>query len=82
MSYVYSQQYKCIKCSYEFAYSPDEKHSAPVFSKDVQTPRGTYLQSLPVCPKCFEEFVMKNMGIGYCTVNWTGISDYDKEKSQ
>lgn len=82
MTYHFPSPYKCIKCDHEFQYSQDHGHPAPVLSRAVETDRGTYNQSMPVCPKCWADFLMENLGIGYGTTNWNGISDYDKEKNK
>lgn len=82
MSYTYPAPYKCIKCAHEFEYTPDRMHPAPVLYKAVDTDRGTYQQSMPVCPSCWATFLMKNLGLGYGTTNWNGTSDYDKEKNE
>ena len=86
MTYVVPQKYKCIKCEHEFQYSPHHTHPAPVLSKDVETDRGTYRQSMPVCPSCWATFLLENIGIGYQTTVWNKDgSDYEralKEKAE
>ena len=81
--YVNQQPYKCVRCSFEFAYSPDVKHPAPVFYEEEETKRGTVVHSKPLCPRCYEEFMLKNIGFGLCTVDWGLGADYDRfmEKS-
>jgi DNA-directed RNA polymerase subunit RPC12/RpoP len=59
MTYLMPQPYKCIKCEYEFTFSPHNQHPAPT----------TYEQD-PVCPKCWHEFIV-GIGIGYGTTSWT-----------
>jgi hypothetical protein len=82
--YYSPQQYKCVKCTFEFMYSPSNSHSGPVMSKEEETDRGTVTHSMPVCPKCWVDFLLKNVGYGLCTVDWGQGSSYDnatKEKT-
>jgi DNA-directed RNA polymerase subunit RPC12/RpoP len=74
MTYHAPMPYKCIKCGYEFQYSQDHSHPAPVLSSAQN-------QSMPVCPQCWAKFLLENIGISFGTTNWTGVSDYDKEKN-
>ena len=79
--YYMPQPYKCLKCENEFQYSQSSSHSAPVLSEQYETERGTVQRHLPVCPKCWAEFLMKNLGLGYCTVSWSKDgSDYEQAK--
>ena len=79
--YYAPQPYKCIKCENEFQYSQSNSHSGPVLSEEYETKRGTLHRFMPVCPKCWADFLMKNVGLGYCTVAWTDTgSDYDQAK--
>lgn len=80
--YYTPQPYKCIKCGYEFSYSQSHTHPAPVLSREVETKHGKQDQSLPLCPSCYGKFLIEHIGIGYGTTNWSGISDYDKEKTK
>ena len=83
MSYIYPQPYKCVKCDHEFEYTPDRMHPAPVLSKEIETERSTFQQSMPVCPKCWAEFLMANIGLGFCTQKWRPEgSDYEIEKAK
>lgn len=71
MTYITPQPHKCVKCDHEFMFSPHTHHPSP-----------TSLQGDPSCPRCWDKFLSEHIGFGYCTTNWTGISDYDKEKSK
>ena len=76
--YIEPQQYKCLKCGHTFDYSPSNKHPFPVFEEEERTDRGIIHRDLPVCTKCFEEFVRRNVGVGYCTVQFRDVdSDYE-----
>ena len=76
--YIEPQQYKCLKCGHIFDYSPDRDHKFPVFEEEERTDRGIIHRDLPVCPKCFEEFIRKNVGVGYGTVPFRKEgSDYE-----
>ena len=84
MSYFAPSPYKCIKCDHEFEYSSDHMHPAPVLNQEVQTEKhGIQTKSIPVCPKCWAEFLMKNIGLGYATSVWRAEgSDYEIEKAK
>jgi DNA-directed RNA polymerase subunit RPC12/RpoP len=76
--YQFASPYKCTKCGHEFKFSPTDGHSAPVFSKEVEKSNGVHIKSMPVCPQCWQDFLINNVGIGYCTEVWTKDgSDYD-----
>lgn len=65
--YIIPQPHKCIKCGFEFKFSPHDTHPAPV------------VEGKPVCPECWREFLIAHVGLGYCTVEWSPEgSDYDK----
>jgi hypothetical protein len=70
MVYILPQKYKCIKCDYEFQYSPHNPHPAPSVYCD------------PVCPVCWDKFIRENVGIGYCTESWNGESEYEMKKNE
>ncbi len=79
--YYAPQPYKCIKCENEFQYSQSNQHSAPVLSEQYESDRGTVQRYMPVCPKCWGAFLLKNVGVGYCTVQWSKEgSDYELAK--
>ena len=83
MTYQIPSPYKCVKCEHEFEYTPDRMHPAPVLSKNIETDRGIWNQHMPVCPKCWSEFLMKNLGLGFNTKKWRPEgSDYDVEKEK
>ena len=66
--YIAKQPYKCIKCGFEFMFSPHNDHSAPTNSE------GT-----PSCPKCWDAF-LKTIGQGFCTIPFTKDgSEYDQQ---
>jgi hypothetical protein len=46
-------------------------------SREEETNKGTLVHSMPVCPKCWTDFLIKNVGYGLCTVDWGHGSDYD-----
>ena len=75
--YILAQPYKCVKCGFEFNYSPHEQHPAPVIESD----QSGYL---PVCPNCYTDWIHKNLGLGYCTVHWASKSGsaYDIAKAK
>lgn len=63
MSYYIAQPYKCLKCGFDFKYTPDDPHPSPVLKEEHD--------SFPTCPKCWNKFLRKHIGLGYCTVAWT-----------
>jgi DNA-directed RNA polymerase subunit RPC12/RpoP len=83
MTYQLPNPYKCVKCDHEFEYSPHHTHPAPVLSKQIETDRGIWNQHMPVCPRCWGDFLLKNIGIGYNTHKWKPEgSDYEIEKGK
>ena len=73
MVYRVPQPYKCVKCDYEFVFSPDHSHAAPVLSIDERT--------VPCCPVCYDKFIMENVGLAYGTTKWqSGDSAYELAK--
>jgi hypothetical protein len=58
--YVAQQTHKCIECGHVFEYGPHDHHPAPITSKGK-----------PVCPVCWDNFLHKNLGIGYGVVMWS-----------
>ena len=66
--YILPQRCKCLKCGFETLEGQHDDHPAPRVKGDV------------FCPKCWLEFLTKNIGILECTVvlNKSGISNYDK----
>jgi DNA-directed RNA polymerase subunit RPC12/RpoP len=78
MSYIMPAPYKCIKCGFEFNFTPHNTHSAPVLQREIPGGNGIYQQSMPICPKCWAKFLMDNVGIAYATTTWTKDgSDYE-----
>ena len=71
MSYLLPDKYKCVKCDYEFLFSPDTPQNIftpPVMEGTVKTSDGaTRLMYTPVCPMCFENFIRQNIGFGLST---------------
>ena len=67
--YITPQPYKCIKCGYEQKWTPHDHQSTPVVNSGD-----------PVCPQCWSNFLMSNLGIMYCTVNFRNGSEYDNKK--
>ena len=51
--YIMPQPHKCIKCEYEFMFSP---HNHAIVTSELE----------PVCPKCWDAF-LATIGIGYGT---------------
>lgn len=80
--YIMQQPYKCIKCAFEFKYGPHDGHGAPVMSREEETAKGTVTHSMPACPKCWTDFLLKNVGYGLCTVDWGHGSDYDNSTKE
>ena len=73
MVYRIPASYKCIKCDYEFLFSPDHSHAAPVLSVDERT--------VPMCPVCYAKFLMEHVGMAYSTHQWRPEgSDFDLAK--
>ena len=50
--YVIQQPHKCQKCGHIAPYGPHDEHPAPMLSSGQ-----------PCCPKCWDEFLTKNIGI-------------------
>jgi DNA-directed RNA polymerase subunit RPC12/RpoP len=50
--YIMPAPYKCVKCGFEFAFSPHNTHPAPVYDNK------------PVCPQCWSEFLKMSLGFG------------------
>lgn len=70
MSYIVSHPYRCPKCGHE--------ENAGGTDMDYWTKSPITENGNPICTKCWNEF-LKTLGAEMrCTVNWTGISDYDK----
>jgi DNA-directed RNA polymerase subunit RPC12/RpoP len=67
--YLTPQPYRCIKCGHEEQWTPHNVQSAPI------------VWEKPVCPKCWSEFLMANLGVMYCTIDWNDGSEYDKMKN-
>ena len=83
MTYQLPSPYKCVKCDHEFQYSSSHSHSGPVFARELETERGTFTQHMPTCPKCWAEFIMANVGLGFSTQKWKPEgSDYELEKAK
>jgi DNA-directed RNA polymerase subunit RPC12/RpoP len=83
MTYTLPSPYKCIKCGHEFEYARSENHGAPVMQRPVDTGRGIQTQHLPVCPNCWIQFLLANIGIGFNTQKWRPEgSDYEIEKAK
>jgi hypothetical protein len=80
--YIIPKQYKCVKCAFEFMWGPHHDHGAPLMSREETTDSGTVTHSMPVCPKCWTDFLLKNVGFGCCTVDWGYGSDYDNATKQ
>jgi hypothetical protein len=52
-------------------YGPHEQQNTPV------------IDERPVCPKCYESFLLKHVGLGYTTTAWTKEgSDYHRKKME
>lgn len=49
--YIVPQEVKCLKCGHKMKYGPHNKHPAPVIDGD------------PLCPKCYNEFMKKHVGV-------------------
>lgn len=60
--YILPQPHQCNKCGFTFAYGPHDPHPAPVIEIEQQW--------IPVCPKCYTEFIQKNLGLGYSTIKY------------
>ena len=69
MNYILPQPHKCLKCGYEAEYSPHIQHPAPV------------TENFTGCPKCWEEFLRKNIGDMKCTVDFGKGSQYENTKA-
>lgn len=83
MTYYSPSPYKCVKCSFDFEYTPSQTHPAPVLSREMTGDRGTWNQHMPVCPQCWARFLTENMGLGFSTQKWRPEgSDYDVEKAK
>lgn len=79
--YIVPQPYKCDKCGHEQKWGPDERYSYPVFNEEKETSRGIVTTAKPVCPVCFEKFIVANVGLLRCTIDWDGSgSDYRNAK--
>ena len=69
--HIAPQLHKCIRCDYEFQYSPHDRHTAPATSEGD-----------PVCPQCWDKF-LATVGLGYCSVVWNKDgSEYEKALKQ
>lgn len=78
--YNYPQHYKCNKCDHEFMYGEHDPWNTPVLEEQEQIPKvGTVTHALPVCPKCWEQFLKTNLGLGYGTTDWGYGTYYDKK---
>lgn len=79
--YIIPQEYKCNKCQHEFKYGPHNEWNTPVIEEEEIRPNGADIltHSLPVCPKCWKDFIRQNLGLGYSTADWGyGGSHYDR----
>lgn len=76
--YIMPQNYKCDQCGHEFIFGPHDSWATPVITEEEQTDQGIIVHDLPVCPKCWEQFLRANVGLGRCTVDWGGGSYYDR----
>ena len=75
MSYIVPQPYKCVKCDYEFVFSPHHTHAAPVLSIDER--------NVPMCPVCYAKFLMAHVGLSFSTSKYRPEgSDYEIEKAK
>lgn len=67
MSYITPQPHKCTKCGHEQQYSPHDYGGHLVVDGE------------PICQKCLSEFLLKNVGVLKCTIDWDGGgSEYEK----
>ena len=62
--YICPQPYMCEKCSFECSYGPHDSHPSPVLEIRTVINNGSYHSDMvPTCPKCWEKWVKKEIGI-------------------